>query len=229
MYNLLTSLAITTRLTDFSRNTSFQALLLFARLQQLDTPIDDRASSIWSFQRIQGRPLRRLPQTPSIKHPSHRSVLFYSNDFAEPPQPLDINMLHNVCHWGAHKAYCCIGCRNHRQLALERRSYEGVFSRILSRQLHQCQIGSMPLSHKAARVGWASFRVLVMSYERGLCYSIETIVAPVGKSDPVFDLQTNIIFGGNVGAKINKYLDCIKSIVIGRNLRINTPHVFTCR
>ena len=29
--------------------------------------------------------------------------------------------------------------------------------------------------------------------------------------------------GGNHGAKINKFLVCIKSIVIGRNLRINAP------
>ena len=28
-------------------------------------------------------------------------------------------------------------------------------------------------------------------------------------------------FGGNGGAKINKFLDCVKSIVIGRNPRIN--------
>ena len=35
-----------------------------AHLRQLVTPIDDRASSIWSFQRIQGRSLSRLPQIP---------------------------------------------------------------------------------------------------------------------------------------------------------------------
>ena len=40
---------------------------------------------------------------------------------------------------------------------------------------------------------------------------IETIIAPVGKSDPSFDLQTDIIFGGNGGAKINKFIDCVKS------------------
>ena len=44
---------------------------------------------------------------------------------------------------------------------------------------------------------------------------IETIVAAVGKSDPAFDLQADIIFDGNFGAKINKLLDCIKNIVIG--------------
>ena len=31
---------------------------------------------------------------------------------------------------------------------------------------------------------------------------IETIIAPVGKSDPSFDLQADIFFGGNGGAKI---------------------------
>ena len=57
---------------------------------------------------------------------------------------------------------------------------------------------------------------------------IETIVAPVGKSDSTFDLQTDIISGGNGGAKINKFLDCIKSIVIGRNMRINMPPISIC-
>ena len=55
---------------------------------------------------------------------------------------------------------------------------------------------------------------------------VETIVAPVGKSDLAFDLQTDIIFGGNGKGKINKFID---SVVIGRNLRINKPHVCTCR
>ena len=59
--------------------------------------------------------------------------------------------------------------------------------------------------------------------------AIETIVETVGKTDPAFDLQSDIIFGGNGRAKINKFLDCIKSIVIGRNLRINMPHDSTCR
>ena len=49
---------------------------------------------------------------------------------------------------------------------------------------------------------------------------IETIVAPVGKSDPVFLLQITIIFSGNGRAKINEFLDCIKIIVIDRNLKI---------
>ena len=52
---------------------------------------------------------------------------------------------------------------------------------------------------------------------------IEIIIAPVGNSDPTFDLLTATIFDCNGGAKINKFLDSIKSIVIGRNLRINTP------
>ena len=31
---------------------------------------------------------------------------------------------------------------------------------------------------------------------------IKTIIAPAGKSDPSFDLQADIIFGGNGGARI---------------------------
>ena len=42
---------LTTRLTE-CRNKSIQAPLLFHRLRQLATPIDNNASSIWSFQRI---------------------------------------------------------------------------------------------------------------------------------------------------------------------------------
>ena len=35
--------------------------------RQLAIPIDGRASQIWFIQRIQGRPLRRLPQIPTSK------------------------------------------------------------------------------------------------------------------------------------------------------------------
>ena len=44
----------------------FQVPLFLARLRQVVTPIDDRSSSIWSFQKIQGRPLRRLPHIPAL-------------------------------------------------------------------------------------------------------------------------------------------------------------------
>ena len=88
----------------------------------------------------------------------------------------------------------------------------------------------MTLRHNEARVGWASCWVLVLSYERGLYYSItHWDHSSTCWNDSAFDLQTDIIVGGNDGAKINKFLDCIKNIVIGRNLRINTPHVSTCR
>ena len=40
---------------------------------------------------------------------------------------------------------------------------------------------------------------------------IETIIATVDKSDLKFHLQTDVIFGGNGGAKVNKFLDCVKS------------------
>ena len=77
-----------------------------------------------------------------------------------------------------------------------------------------------------------SCRVLVLLCERGLSAThlpIETIVAPVGKSDPALDLQTDIIVGDNVGAKINKFLDQIESTVIGRKLGFRAPHVSMCQ
>ena len=58
---------------------------------------------------------------------------------------------------------------------------------------------------------------------------IETIVAPLGKSDPALDLQADIIFGGIGGAKINRFLDYIESIVNGLNLRSKMQHASTCR
>ena len=48
--------------------------------------------------------------------------------------------------------------------------------------------------------------------------TIEIMVAPVGKSDPAFGLHSEITFGGKGGANIIKFLDCIKSAVIGSNL-----------
>ena len=58
---------------------------------------------------------------------------------------------------------------------------------------------------------------------------IEIKVAPVGKNDPTLDLQTKNIFGVNGEAKINKFLDYIEILVIGRNMECNTPNVRTCR
>ena len=68
---------------------------------------------------------------PRIKYPSRRSILLHTNDIAEPAQPLNINTLHNVCRWGAHIAHYWIDSENHSQLALDRRSYVRLFSRIL--------------------------------------------------------------------------------------------------
>ena len=51
---------------------------------------------------------------------------------------------------------------------------------------------------------------------------VVAIVSPVGKSDPPLDLQTAIIFGDNGGIKINKFLDCLENLVIGRYLTSNT-------
>ena len=134
---------------------------------------------------------------PRIKYPSRRSILLLTNDMAEPAQPLDINTLHNVyVIEKAHTAHYWIRCGNHRQLALDWRSYVGLFSRILLRLLHRCSIGYMPLHHKEAHGN--------------------------GKSDPALGLQTDIIFGGNGVVEINKFIDCI---VIGRILRIDVRRI----
>ena len=77
--------------SESALDTSFRATLLLAPLRQLVTPFDDRAFSIWSFQRKQGRPLRRLPQMPC-----RRSILLHSNDMTKPAQPMHVNTLHNV-------------------------------------------------------------------------------------------------------------------------------------
>ena len=52
--------------------------------------------------------------------------------------------------------------------------------------------------------------ILQMQYTLGATH-MQNIEPPVGKSATAFDLQTDIIFGGNGGAKINKFLDCISS------------------
>ena len=88
---------LTTRFTDFGLLLiSFQAPLLLARLRQLVTLINDRASSIWAFQRIQGRPLRWLPQIPASNNRVAGASFLHSNDMAELAQPLDISTLHKV-------------------------------------------------------------------------------------------------------------------------------------
>ena len=92
--------------------------------------------------------------------------------------------------------------------------------------VHQRLEGYRPLSHK----GWTARKVRILWYEREVSATqlpIKTLVVPIGKSDPALGLRTDIIFGGNVGAKINKFLDYIKTMVTCRNLRINTPHIST--
>ena len=56
--------------------------------------------------------------------------------------------------------------------------------------------------HRETRVGLTSCRVLVLSQ-----LPVETIKAPVDKSDFALDLQTDISFGGNGAARINKLLE----------------------
>ena len=52
---------------------------------------------------------------------------------------------------------------------------------------------------------------------------IEIIVASVGKSDPAFDIQTDIIFGGNGGASTDdtKFVDLVM-----QSVRIPLDHFF---
>ena len=66
-----------------------------------------------------------------------------------------------------------------------------------------------------------------MLYERGHSTQLHTeiIIASVGRSDPALSIPTDIIFGSNGGAKINRFPDYIENIVIGRNLRSNTKHL----
>ena len=47
-----------------------------------------------------------------------------------------------------HTAHYYIGCGNHRQFILNRRSNAELLSRILLRLIHRCLIGSMSLRHK---------------------------------------------------------------------------------
>ena len=61
----------------------------------------------------------------------------------------------------------------------------------------------------------APFRVLVLSYEKGLSIVIETIVASVGKSDSEFDLQIDIIFGDNDCPIVDKKRVCVDLFFMG--------------
>ena len=52
----------------------------------------------------------------------------------------------------------------------------------------------MPLRHKEAWIECFFYSTREVSTTQ---LPIETIVTPVGKSDPAFDLRTDIIFDGN--------------------------------
>ena len=103
-------------------------------------PIDDRTSSIWSFQRIQGRPLRRFPQIPAS---NTRHAGASSSIRATWPSQRRCWIL-ICCTTTLRSSYSSLlnQMRKHRQLALDRRSYVLLFSRILSRPQHQCSIMS---------------------------------------------------------------------------------------
>lgn len=55
-----------------------------------------------------------------------------------------------------------------------------------------------------------------------------TIATDDGKTSSTFDLQHNIIFANNDGAKVNKFVHNVEGIVDGRNLGSGTLHVPTC-
>ena len=195
-------MAKTTRLTDIGLP---QQILTGASAYFAVTSIHDRASSIWSFQRMQGRPLRRL----SLITASNTRLSGASSSIRTtwPSQRSRWILIRSTT---SHIAHYWIECGNHRQLALDLRSYVGLFSRILSRLVHQCFIMSTSLRHKEARVRWGSCRVLVLSCSiahwdhNSTCWQ-------------EFDLQTDIIFGSNDGAKIFIF-----------NYRKNAANIDTC-
>ena len=46
---------------------------------------------------------------------------------------------------------------------------------------------------------------------------IEAIIESGGRSDPTFDLETDIIFVGNGGAEVIKFLVCGVSVLVPHN------------
>ena len=102
----------------------------------------------------------------------------------------------------------------------------------------RCRVGIYVVDELIQLTAGSDAQIIVNSYwteDLRLCHTrevsvtqllIEIIVAPICKSDPALDIQTDIIFAGIDGAK---FLDYIESIVIGRNLRFNMPHVTTCQ
>ena len=99
--------------------------LLFARLHQLVKRIDDRVSSIWSFQRKQGCSLRRLQKTNS--QPSPPSNIYFAGEFSFIPK-----VWPSQCsRWMLIRCTTLLGCRNHFQLALNLKLRKTVLSNTL--------------------------------------------------------------------------------------------------
>ena len=59
--------------------------------------------------------------------------------------------------------------------------------------------------------------------------SIETKIAPVGKSYSALDFQDDVVVCVNGGANVCKHLDNIEIIAVSRALRPHTRHDFTRR
>ena len=82
-----------------------------------------------------------------------------------------------------------MGCWNHCKFSLDRSSYLELFSRVFSRLMHQCLIAKWgTLVHNLKEISTTQL-------------PIETIVATVGKSGNMLDLQTDITYDCNGGDK----------------------------
>ena len=98
---------------------------------------NDRASSIWSFQWIQGGHLRRLPQiTASNNRLAGASYSIWTTWPTQRSRWILIRCTTSMSWRSSYSSHYWIECRIHRQLALNRRSYIGIFSPIFSRLLH---------------------------------------------------------------------------------------------
>ena len=117
------------------------------------TPVgytNDRASSIWSFQQIQGRPLCRLLQI------SASNTRLAGASFS-----IRTTWLRQRSRWILIRCTTSMSLRNSYSSLLNRmwklsptRTVPKILRRtFLSRPLHQCLIMSIPLRHKEVRVG----------------------------------------------------------------------------
>ena len=103
---------------------------------------------------------------PRIKYPFRRSILLHMNDVAEPTQPMDINTLHKV-YWLLN-----LMRKSSPNRILPKIFWRTFLSKTLTTAASVLNGVHASLRHKEARVEWECCRVLLLSYETGLCYSI---------------------------------------------------------